>query len=144
MIVPGTVGLMREPGYDRCGIHEPALGQTDSPLNIHVIVSTVMTVGTGSTRRHACIVSTGFNRDGVGTDSTHPERRGDSCNDIGGIPGAVEQQDVDGLRGSFGIAVDPAGSGPECFMGVVERPGLAGPGQRWNREGAGLVLRTSR
>jgi hypothetical protein len=70
-------GVRREP-CDNCGrVGEPALGEADNSLHFRFTMSTGMTVRTGPTRRKARSVSTGFDGDNVGADSTHPERRSD-------------------------------------------------------------------
>jgi len=45
-----AISFGRESGDDRCGVHEPALGETDNPLRFRFIVSTGMTVRAGPTR----------------------------------------------------------------------------------------------
>ncbi|MBP1136463.1 hypothetical protein JOE31_002695 [Arthrobacter sp. PvP023] len=51
-------------------------------------------------------MSAGFDRDDVGTDGTHPQRRGDPGVDITCVHGAVKQQDIDQFTGPVRVAVD--------------------------------------
>lgn len=89
-----------------------------------------MTVRTGPTSRDARGVPAGFDRDDVGTDSAHSQRRGDPGLDVSGVHRAVEQQDVDKLPGPVRVTIDPAGGSPERLMGGRERPGLPRQGKR--------------
>lgn len=57
--------------------------ETDNPLQIHVGMSTRMTVRTGPTPgRNRCVPAC-LDRHDVGTDSTHSQRRNDPCINIG-------------------------------------------------------------
>lgn len=104
------------------------MGETDNPLHFLFTMSTGMTVGTGPTPGRGRGVSAGFDRD-VRVDRAHSQRRTDSCMNVRGIHAPVEEQDVDQFTSPVGVAVDPAGGGPEGFVGGRERPGFPRPGQ---------------
>ena len=89
--------IRREPGNNGGGVHQSALSETDNPLHFQFAVSTGMTVGTGPTPERGRGVSAGFDRDDVGADRAHYQRRGDPCIDVSGVHGPVQQQDIDHL-----------------------------------------------
>ena len=95
-----AAGYRREPGDDRGGVHQPALGQADNSLHFRFSMSTGMTVRTGPTPGGSCCVSAGFDRDDIGADRAHAQCRGDPCLDVCRVHGTVEQQDVDQFTGS--------------------------------------------
>lgn len=74
-------------------------------------------------------MSAGFYSDDVGADRAHYQRRTDPCMNVSGIHRPVKEQDADEFTSPVGVAVDPAGGGPESLVRAGKRPGLPRPRQ---------------
>ena len=101
---------------------------------MNTVVSNKVTIRTGPTFAAdasvtGCRVPAGFDRDDLGGHRPHPQGGRDAGDHGVGRQPAVQQQNVNELFGAIGVAVDPAGGGPERVMRGRECSLGAGIGQ---------------